>query len=304
MATVTEARLQPQGLRRPGLLSKALPGVGKGLPSRPNELLLRRGINSGDSPRDSSPLTIASAPDLALASSSRDEKQLPAKPLPTPPAISQQPATTLPPRGSSLSPRLNNQGRPSPLSLPATPKPASEPLPTKELPLPRKSLSPTKRDIPIEDFIPEPELKSPQKPAEPFMESNLAVNSNSTVASISNYSNSSPNSNPNSNSNSTTNLARLDSDTSNEPYVPPVEENITAPPLTKIHYACYQSHRSMPTSNNVWYAVPCMTCQKVDQEVRHRCTFCCLRVCRACYESLQKCANRSLAELMAKSYSG
>lgn len=69
-------------------------------------------------------------------------------------------------------------------------------------------------------------------------------------------------------------------------------------PLGKLHFACYQEHRSMPTSANVWYAVPCMTCQKLDREVRHRCVFCSLRVCQGCYQGLQKCQRRSLGELL------
>ena len=85
------------------------------------------------------------------------------------------------------------------------------------------------------------------------------------------------------------------------PYVPPLPEPLIVPPLTKVHFSCFQSHRSMPVSNNVWYAVPCMTCSKLDQEVRYRCTFCCLRICTNCFQSLQKCKDRSLAELVSTS---
>ncbi|KAE8350766.1 hypothetical protein BDV28DRAFT_138489 [Aspergillus coremiiformis] len=83
----------------------------------------------------------------------------------------------------------------------------------------------------------------------------------------------------------------------NGPWMPPDFEPV-APPLNKLHYACYQEHRSMPTANNVWHALPCMTCQKFDQENRHRCVFCCLRICATCFQALQKCPNRSLAQLM------
>ncbi|KAE8145132.1 hypothetical protein BDV25DRAFT_76948 [Aspergillus avenaceus] len=81
------------------------------------------------------------------------------------------------------------------------------------------------------------------------------------------------------------------------PWTPPDFEPVAAP-LDKLHYACYQDHRSMPTANNVWHALPCMTCQKYDREIRHRCVFCCLRICASCYQTLQKCPNRSLAQLM------
>ncbi|KAF7593860.1 hypothetical protein BBP40_010670 [Aspergillus hancockii] len=87
------------------------------------------------------------------------------------------------------------------------------------------------------------------------------------------------------------------SEVDNGPWTPPNFEPIAAP-LNKLHYACYQDHRSMPTSNNVWHALPCMTCQKFDREIRHQCVFCFLRICAGCFQTLQKCPNRSLAQLM------
>ncbi|RAK74156.1 uncharacterized protein BO72DRAFT_471141 [Aspergillus fijiensis CBS 313.89] len=89
----------------------------------------------------------------------------------------------------------------------------------------------------------------------------------------------------------------LSSEDDRGPWTPPDYEPV-AVPLNKLHYACYQDHRSMPPANNAWYALPCMTCQKFDHEVRHRCVFCCLRICGGCYQALQKCPNRSLAQLM------
>lgn len=79
---------------------------------------------------------------------------------------------------------------------------------------------------------------------------------------------------------------------------PPPQPEPIAAPLTKVHFACYQSHKSMPVANNYWYSVPCMACQKVDQQYRYRCTFCCLRICGDCFQSLQRCKDRSLAELL------
>ncbi|OJJ88890.1 uncharacterized protein ASPGLDRAFT_63658 [Aspergillus glaucus CBS 516.65] len=80
-------------------------------------------------------------------------------------------------------------------------------------------------------------------------------------------------------------------------WTPPGYEPVAAP-LTKLHFACYQEHKSMPPAANVWHALPCMTCQKFDREVRHRCVFCCLRICEGCYQNLQKCSRRSLDELL------
>ncbi|KKZ67871.1 hypothetical protein EMCG_06400 [[Emmonsia] crescens] len=70
------------------------------------------------------------------------------------------------------------------------------------------------------------------------------------------------------------------------------------PPLTKVHFSCYQSHRYLAASNNAVYPVPCMTCLNDDQLIRWRCTFCCLRVCGECMHTMQKCKRRSLKELM------
>jgi hypothetical protein len=81
------------------------------------------------------------------------------------------------------------------------------------------------------------------------------------------------------------------------PFVPPEVEPV-APKLDKIHLTCYQEHRAMPVAQNRWCPVPCMTCQKFDTEIRHRCVFCCLRVCEGCYQTLQKCKNRSVEELV------
>src|SRR5436190_15607934 len=76
------------------------------------------------------------------------------------------------------------------------------------------------------------------------------------------------------------------------------DQLIPIPPLNKVHFACYQSHRSFAVSNNVRYPVPCMTCLKSDQQLRWRCTFCCLRICGDCVQAIQKCKARSLKELL------
>jgi len=76
------------------------------------------------------------------------------------------------------------------------------------------------------------------------------------------------------------------------------DQVIPVPPLSKVHFACYQSHRSFAVSNNVRYPVPCMTCLKSDKQLRWRCTFCCLRICGDCIQAIQKCEARSLKELL------
>ncbi|KAJ5807482.1 hypothetical protein N7447_010938 [Penicillium robsamsonii] len=81
------------------------------------------------------------------------------------------------------------------------------------------------------------------------------------------------------------------------PFVPPDIEPV-APSLNEIHLTCYQQHRAMPVAQNTWCPMPCMTCQKFDIEIRHRCVFCCLRICESCYQTLQKCKNRSVEELV------
>ncbi|KAJ5166558.1 uncharacterized protein N7482_005339 [Penicillium canariense] len=82
-------------------------------------------------------------------------------------------------------------------------------------------------------------------------------------------------------------------------YTPPELEPVAAP-LGKVHFACFQEHSNMVVVQNVWCPVPCMTCNKFDREIRHRCVFCCLRVCESCNLVLQKCQRRSLAELLGQ----
>ncbi|KAJ5981624.1 hypothetical protein N7499_009324 [Penicillium canescens] len=83
------------------------------------------------------------------------------------------------------------------------------------------------------------------------------------------------------------------------PFVPPEVEPL-APKLNMVHFQCFQEHRNMPVAQNVWCPLPCFACQKFDIEIRHRCVFCCLRVCEGCYQTLQKCKNRSLEVLLER----
>ncbi|WEW56712.1 hypothetical protein PRK78_002161 [Emydomyces testavorans] len=84
---------------------------------------------------------------------------------------------------------------------------------------------------------------------------------------------------------------------SETPPLPIVQVDVV-PPLTKVHFSCYQSHRSFMVSKNAYHSVPCMTCLKADQQVRWRCTFCSLRVCGDCAKGIANCKERSLMEFL------
>ncbi|PYH99530.1 hypothetical protein BO71DRAFT_192796 [Aspergillus ellipticus CBS 707.79] len=139
------------------------------------------------------------------------------------------------------------------------PPPPAAPVAAQQIP-PSSEEMPQLRDAeePLEDFIPEPE---------PELDGTGAP------------------------------IELMSSEENNGPWTPPEIEPVAAP-LNKLHFACYQDHRSMPPANNVWHALPCMTCQKFDRDVRYRCVFCCLRICTGCFQTLQKSPNRSLAQLM------
>ncbi|GFF73016.1 hypothetical protein IFM53868_00962 [Aspergillus udagawae] len=134
-------------------------------------------------------------------------------------------------------------------------------IPTQQTP--SNSVPPDAGD-PLEDFIPDPE---PEPEHEPELDG------------------------------ASGRLGSVSSDENNGPFTPPEIEPVTVP-LNRLHYACFQEHRSMMPANNVWYSLPCMACQKFDREMRYRCVFCCLRICADCYQGLQKVPNRSLARLM------
>lgn len=146
---------------------------------------------------------------------------------------------------------------------------------------------------PLEDFIPEPE---PEAIDGIYSQSASPATPGAAIEPVS--SGEEPNGNGNNHNHNHNHLIADNGvvDEDDDDWEPP--EVDVAAPLEKLHFACYQEHRSMPTSANVWYAVPCMTCQKLDREVRHRCVFCCLRVCEGCYRGLQKCQRRSLEELL------
>ncbi|PWY71465.1 hypothetical protein BO70DRAFT_365193 [Aspergillus heteromorphus CBS 117.55] len=148
--------------------------------------------------------------------------------------------------------------QPQPPAVPAAVPAAVQPTPPSSEEDPERMLQPRDAEEPLEDFIPTPE---------PELDGTA------------------------------TPMELVSSEENNGPWTPPEIEPVAAP-LNKLHFACYQDHKSMPPANNVWHALPCMTCQKFDREVRYRCVFCCLRICAGCFQTLQKSPDRSLAQLM------
>ncbi|KAE8376209.1 hypothetical protein BDV26DRAFT_266193 [Aspergillus bertholletiae] len=231
----------------------------------------------GDSSSDevTIPVRMDSVPGRSLYS---QEKDLPPNPLPSPPPFPSAPVDS-----------LSNQSPYHHIS-PTTPKYEDRPLPRfPRVPVPKREEPPAPVPAPTlvqqvtppssEDQYPihhQQHARPIEEPLESFIpepESELELNG--TGVSIEPFS----------------------SEESSGPWTPPDYEPVAAP-LNQLHYACYQEHRSMPTANNMWHPLPCMTCQKYDQEIRYRCVFCCLRVCAGCYQSLQKFPNRSLEQLM------
>lgn len=85
------------------------------------------------------------------------------------------------------------------------------------------------------------------------------------------------------------------------PAVPPHTNPRTStavPPLTLAHHHCYQSHRTMRLSRNVYAPVPCMTCYREDKEPRWLCSWCCLRICRQCQEVLENSGERTVSDIL------
>jgi len=69
---------------------------------------------------------------------------------------------------------------------------------------------------------------------------------------------------------------------------------ITAPPIDRTHFNCYQSHRRVLKLPNKHYPVPCMICKVDNTEQRWKCAWCCLRVCTECMDALRKVEGKDL----------
>ena len=77
-----------------------------------------------------------------------------------------------------------------------------------------------------------------------------------------------------------------------------VRQNFPTPSLTDIHLHCYQSHRNVKPSKNIYAPVPCMACHVDDFEIRWKCGWCCLRICAGCMEKLDHIKGRDLQTLI------
>ncbi|KAJ5180412.1 hypothetical protein N7492_003622 [Penicillium capsulatum] len=230
-------------------------------------------------------------------------------PIPTPTAQRTPPARPAPPSNKELPPPPKDQ-LPPPPRMPTTVPPRRE-VPRRQLSpreAPREApreIPPTARPVdvplapqPIRPSVTAPALmaSSPQSPPEPRgLSATLSPppdreyrDTGTPLEDFIPTPEPEPAENP---------LDPVSSDEPVQPYTPPEVEPVAAP-LNRVHFACFQDHRAMPVAQNEWCPLRCQTCHKFDREIRHRCVFCCLRICEACYQGLQKCPNRSLAELM------
>lgn len=81
---------------------------------------------------------------------------------------------------------------------------------------------------------------------------------------------------------------------------PPPPTGFPIPPLTIVHFSCYQSHANMTPSKNIHAPVPCVVCGVDDTETRYKCSWCCLRICRKCMAVLEEDEKRDLKGLVLK----
>jgi len=272
---------------------------------------------------------------LSIPSTSPLQKALPPQPLPSPPQPSSpaaviNPYYSSPPHASSHS----QPSQPSPISPVSSPNSAqynnrnndAPPPPLHAIPpsnnrpmarpIPPHNTQPTRRPVPgsapVTVTAPGPQYAPAPIPTQATQPVNLMVPQQRTPPSsegdpeqrLSNGTSDSledfipdPEPEPELDGTSGTPNEAGSSEEDDRPWTPPEVEPVPVP-LNKLHYSCYQEHRAMPAAANVWYALPCMTCQKFDREIRHRCVFCCLRVCADCFQALKKIPRRSLAQLM------
>ncbi|CRG92188.1 hypothetical protein PISL3812_09244 [Talaromyces islandicus] len=273
MAAVSE---RIHGLRRPGasLLKKTLPSR----PSDKDKAVSRKAVPAADT--SPSPSASTSTSTIVLS----EAKDLPPPPPPLPNVV---PPASRPPRGSSLNDQANsnsnsnsnNQYIPYNQTYGQNDRVPQKPATNNHLLAPQPSHARPVSEAPsISQFIPDPEPE-PERESE-AEDQQLPVSADLII-----------------DGQKTPDSSRTSSNNTLSNWTPPLPDPVVVAPLTRVHYNCFQGHRTMPATNNVWYATACMTCRKLDQEVRHRCTFCSLRVCGACFERLQKSRDRSLAEV-------
>ncbi|KAH7563193.1 hypothetical protein J3E72DRAFT_244525 [Bipolaris maydis] len=87
------------------------------------------------------------------------------------------------------------------------------------------------------------------------------------------------------------------------PFVPLTEQSIPVPfslvpQVTNKHLHCYTGHAQNIWSNNVFQPMACMVCRENGKERKWCCTWCQLRICKACSDDLMRLPTRNLALLM------
>ncbi|KAH7402504.1 hypothetical protein BKA66DRAFT_564419 [Pyrenochaeta sp. MPI-SDFR-AT-0127] len=70
------------------------------------------------------------------------------------------------------------------------------------------------------------------------------------------------------------------------------------PQITSSQVYCYTSHRTNIWSNNTFQPMGCMVCHSNDNDRKWACTWCQLRICRACSEELNMVPGRDLGKLL------
>lgn len=88
-----------------------------------------------------------------------------------------------------------------------------------------------------------------------------------------------------------------------EPFVPltrqpiPLRVNLI-PRITPSQLHCYTGHRTYVWSNNVFQPMGCMVCHSNEKDRKFSCTWCQLRICRACSQELLAVPGRELGPLL------
>ncbi|KAL2827652.1 hypothetical protein BJY01DRAFT_229039 [Aspergillus pseudoustus] len=309
---------RPRGLRVPSLSTfrsknkQSDPTPTIQLPS-PSQLSLH--TDSLSIPSSYSPLQKALPPQPLPPSPPQPSSPAVINPYPSPPhASSHSQPSPISPISSPNSSQYNRNGAPPHPPHPAIP-PSNRPM---ARPIPPPNTQPTRRPVPGSAPVTVVTAPGPQYAPAPILsaQANQPVNlmvpqqrtppssegdpeqrlSNGTSDSLEDFI-PDPEPEPELDGTSGTPNEAGSSEEDDRPWTPPEVEPVPVP-LNKLHYSCYQEHRAMPAAANVWYALPCMACQKFDREIRHRCVFCCLRVCADCFQALKKIPRRSLAQLM------
>ncbi|KAF2997392.1 hypothetical protein E8E13_004983 [Curvularia kusanoi] len=94
-----------------------------------------------------------------------------------------------------------------------------------------------------------------------------------------------------------------------DPFLPLTEQSIPLPlnlipRITASQLHCYTNHATSVWSNNVFQPMGCMVCHSNEKDRKFSCTWCQLRICRACSEELVMVPRRDLGALLQARQSG